>query len=113
MTSLRNFLLLVRLNHWRSDKISFFFLILLYFQHVSGILGSGILFYRNFFLAGIYAVSYYSFLFLVNDYFDLKQDKKAGKSKTVTRRLGKTNAILFNLAFFTIGTVSLFYLWNR
>lgn len=113
MNKFNTFINLVRLDNWRSDKISFLFLILLYFQLTSGILGWGFTFYKNFMLATVYGFSYYCFLFLINDIFDLKQDKLAGKSKSVTSSLKAGSMLLLNLLFVLIGTVCLFMLWNK
>lgn len=87
-----NLLSLIRWNEWQDVRIPFFFIVILYFQYVDRILGTGPSVYIKFFLLFLFSLCYYGFLFLTNDFFDYDQDvlsakKNAKRSKKLMRSI--------------------------
>lgn len=107
-----NFLRLLRWQDWKNVKIAFVLLSILYFQYITHFLGEGASFYINFSLLIILSLSYYGFLFLTNDFFDIDQDIKSGKKKEV-QHFDKPDLILIIIALLFFGSLSAALAWKQ
>lgn len=80
------FLALIRWNDWHDVRIPFVFIVILYFQYTTALLGDGLVVYLKFTSIFFFSVCYYAFLFLSNDYFDFNQDVRSGKGNKKRNR---------------------------
>lgn len=78
--SYRYLLTLVRWNDWYDVRIPFVFIVILYFQYTTALLGNGLIVYLKLTSIFLFSLCYYAFLFLSNDYFDYDQDVRSGKA---------------------------------